>query len=136
MGGANYVHHAAGMLESMLGVSYEQFIIDDEIIGMCCKVLKGIAVDADHLALDTIANVGPGGNFMTEDHTIAHMRTEYFMGNGVTDRKTRDTWVKQGAQDTWARARRMVTEILAKPEKSYLPEDVDRRIRQQYEILL
>lgn len=136
MSGSNYVHHAAGMLESMLTVAYEQFVIDDEIIGMCCKVLKGIDVDAEHLALDTIASVGPGGNFMTADHTIAHMRKEYFNGNGVTDRKTRDTWVKEGEIDTWSRARKMVKEMLAKEEKSYLPEALDRKIRKQYDILL
>ncbi len=136
MGGSNYVHHAAGMLESMLAVAYEQFIIDDEIIGMCCKALKGIDVDAEHLALDAIAGVGPGGDFMTADHTIAHMRKEYFTGNGVSDRKTRDTWVAEGAQDTWLRARKMVTKMLAEEEKSYLPEDLDGKIRKRFDILL
>jgi hypothetical protein len=58
MGGSNYVHHAAGMLESMLTVAYEQYVIDDEIIGMCCKVLKGIEVDPEHLALEVIDEVG------------------------------------------------------------------------------
>ena len=120
----------------MLAVAYEQVVIDDEIIGMCCKVLKGIDVDAEHLALDTIASVGPGGNFMTADHTIAHMRKEYFNGNGVTDRETRDTWVKEGAQDTWSRARKMVKEMLAEEEKSYLPEALDKKIREKYRILL
>ena len=64
MGGSNYMHHSAGMLESMLTVAPEQFVIDDEIIGMACKVLKGIEVDADHLALEVIDTVGPAGNFM------------------------------------------------------------------------
>ena len=48
MGGSNFVHHAAGMLESMLTVAHEQYVIDDEIIGMCCKVLSGIEVDPEH----------------------------------------------------------------------------------------
>jgi trimethylamine--corrinoid protein Co-methyltransferase len=82
MGGSNYIHHAAGMLESMLGVSYEQFVIDDEIIGMSCKVLKGIDVDPEHLALEVIDSVGPGGNFMMSPHTLEHMRQEYFMETG------------------------------------------------------
>ncbi|MEE4603457.1 MAG: trimethylamine methyltransferase family protein [Desulfobacteraceae bacterium] len=34
MGGSNFIHHAAGMLESMLTVAYEQYVIDDEIIGI------------------------------------------------------------------------------------------------------
>ena len=76
MGGSNYIHHSAGMLESMLTIAHEQFVIDDEIIGNCCQVLKGIEVDAEHLALEVIDAVGPGGNFMTSPHTMAHMRSE------------------------------------------------------------
>jgi trimethylamine--corrinoid protein Co-methyltransferase len=88
MGGSNFVHHAAGMLDSMVGLAYEQYVIDDEIIGMACKVLKGIDLDPEHLAIEVIDAVGPGGNFMSHAHTLEHMRTEYYAGNGVTDRKS------------------------------------------------
>jgi len=136
MGGSNYVHHAAGMLESMAGVAYEQYIIDDEIIGSCMQALKGITVDAEHLALEVIDQIGPGGNFMTAEHTMKHLRTEYYQSNGVTDRKDREQWQKNGAQDARERARQMARKILDEPEKSYIPEDVDRMIRDKYEILL
>jgi trimethylamine--corrinoid protein Co-methyltransferase len=136
MGGSNYVHHAAGMLESMLTVAYEQYVIDDEIIGMCCKVLKGIDVDPEHLALEAIDEVGPGGNFIASDHTFAHMRKEYFAGNGVTDRKIRDDWEQAGSQDAAIRAREIATTILAQEEKSYIPIEVDKDICNKYNILL
>lgn len=136
MGGSNFIHHAAGMLESMLAVAYEQFVIDDEISGMCCKVLKGIEVDAEHLALEVIDAVGPGGNFMTSPHTMTHMRKEYFQGNGVTDQKNRDKWEKEGSRDARERARAIARRILAEQERPYLPEEVDRKIRDQFEILL
>jgi len=136
MGGSNFVHHAAGMLESMLAVAYEQFVIDDEIIGMCCKALKGIEVDAEHLALDVIDAAGPGANFMAEEHTLKHMHEEYFVGNGVTDRKSRIKWEKEGCADVWGRARAIVKCILSEDEKSYITDDQDRAIRQQFEILL
>jgi len=90
MGGSNFVHHAAGMLESMLTVAYEQYVIDDEIIGMCGKVLQGIEVDSEHLALDVIEAVGPGGSFMISDHTLDHLRSEYYLGNRITDQQNRE----------------------------------------------
>jgi trimethylamine--corrinoid protein Co-methyltransferase len=136
MGGSNYVHHAAGMLESMLAVAYEQFVIDDEIIGMSCKVLEGIPVDADRLALQVIESVGPGGNFMTSPHTMAHLHDEYFEGNGITDRKSRPKWEKDGAADTWARARRLVERLLSGEETPYISESLDGQIRERFEILL
>jgi len=136
MGGSNYVHHAAGMLESMLAVAYEQYVIDDEIIGMSCKVLDGIPVDAEHLALEAIKEVGPGGSFITSPHTMTHMRQEYFSGNGVTDQDSREKWMENGSQDTWTRARAIVKIKLAEEEMSCIPADVEKAIREKYNILL
>jgi trimethylamine--corrinoid protein Co-methyltransferase len=136
MGGSNYVHHAAGMLESMLTVAYEQFVMDDEIIGMGCKVLKGITVDPEHLALEVIEAVGPGGNFMTAAHTMAHLHTEYFRGNSVTDQKGRDKWTQAGSPDARKRAVDIAQKILAAKEHSYIEPEVDRAIRKKYNILL
>jgi len=136
MGGSNYVHHAAGMLESMIAVAYEQYVIDDEIIGMACKVLKGIDVDPEHLALEVIDSVGPGGNFMMSSHTLKHIRGEYFNGNGVTDRKSRQKWEKGGSSNTRDRAMKIAKILLGEGERSYIPEDVDKVIREKYRILL
>jgi len=134
MGGANYIHHAAGMLGSMLSVAYEQYVMDDEICGMACKVLKGIVVDDAHLAIDAIDQVGPGGNFMVSPHTLAHMRSEYFIGNGITDRSLRQKWEAQGCRDARTRARERVRAILSEPAVSYIPDAVDSRIRAAFAI--
>lgn len=136
MGGSNYVHHSAGMLESMLTIAYEQFVIDDEINGNCCKVLKGIEVDAEHLALEVIDSVGPGGNFMMAPHTMNHLRTEYFNGNGVTDRKSREKWEAEGSLDIRQRALERARQLLANPNPVYIPEDIDQAIRAKFNILL
>ncbi len=136
LGGSNYVHHSAGMLESMLTVAHEQFVIDDEIMGMSCKVLKGIEVDAEHLALDVIDSVGPAGNFMTVPHTMRHLRSEYFQGNGVTDSKRRHEWAQGGALDARERAKAIVRRILSAAETPHIPETIDREIRRKFNILL
>jgi trimethylamine--corrinoid protein Co-methyltransferase len=136
MGGSNYIHHSAGMLESMLTIAHEQFVIDDEIIGNCCKVLKGIEVDAEHLALEVIDAIGPGGNFMTAMHTMSHMRTEYYNGNGVTDRKSRGKWVKEGSLDARQRAAGIARKLLEKPESCCIPEKINKKIKEKFNILL
>jgi trimethylamine--corrinoid protein Co-methyltransferase len=110
--------------------------MDDEIIGMCCKALKGIDVDAEHLALEVMDEVGPGGTFMTTAHTLDHMRKEYFMGSGITNSKSRDQWESEGAKDTRERAREIVRAILKNEEKFYIPESVDNAIRDKYVIRL
>jgi len=124
------------MLESMLTIAHEQYVIDDEIIGNCCKVLKGIDCDAEHLALEVIDSVGPGGNFMTSAHTMTHMRTEYYNGNGVTDRKSRDKWEKEGSLDIRTRALAMAKKLLAGPKPAYISEETDKTIREKFNILI
>ena len=136
MGGSNYIHHSAGMLESMMAVAYEQFVIDDEIIGMAMKVLAGIPVDEEQLALDIIDQVGPGGNYMISPHTLKHMRSTYFTGNGVTDRKIRENWKKDGGLDARERGRNIARKILAAEPVSHIPDDIDQAIREKFDILL
>ena len=136
MGGSNYVHHAAGMLESMLTVAYEQYVIDDEIIGMCGKVLKGIDVDPEHLALDVIEAVGPGGNFMLADHTVEHIRSEYYLNRPISDQQNRELWEQDGALDARDRGRQIAKNILAEAPVSYIPQDLDKAIRKKFNILL
>ena len=111
-------------------------MIDDEIIGMVCRVLKGIDVDDEHLALDVIDAVGPAGNFMMSPHTMKYMRSEYFQGNGVSDRRSRDQWEQGGAIDTRERAKALVRKILAEAETPYIPADIDHAMREKFNILL
>ena len=136
MAGSNYVHHAAGMLESMLAVSYEQFVMDDEILGMCYRILQGIEVESEQLALDTIAEVGPGGTYMMSDHTLRHMHSAFFEGNGATDRSIREVWQKEGSADARQRAREIARRLIEENRKVYIRQKEDRIIRGNFHILL
>jgi len=73
---------------------------------------------------------------MTSPHTLEHMRDEYFNGNGLTDRKSRQKWEKEGSLNTRERAREIAQKLLGEEERSYVPEDVDKVIRKKYGILL
>lgn len=136
MGGNNYIHHAAGMLESMNAVAYEQYIIDDEIIGASCALLKGIPVDEEHLAFDAIKNVGPGGHYLMSPHTIKHLRTEYFEGNGISHTGNRSTWEKDGARDTWQRANQMAKNVVYDETPPRLAPEIEKEIRGKFNVAL
>ena len=69
---------AAGLLEDALTSSAEQLVIDDDILGMIFRAVRGIDVTDDTLGIATIAQVGPSGSFLMEPHTLQHMRKEYF----------------------------------------------------------
>ena len=126
LAGSNYIHHAAGMLESMKAVAYEQYVIDNEIIVMALRLVKGIQVDEETLGFEAIREVGPSGNFLSSMHTVKFMRQEYFR-QSLGDRQSRDAWEKSGSPDTRERARRKAREIL----QSHLPKEIDPRIDQE-----
>jgi len=134
--GNNYIHHAAGMLESMLCIAYEQYILDDEIIGQGCKILEGINTDDEHLAYGAILDVGPGGHYLASDHTMRHMRDEYFMGNGVSDKGSRDDWLEAGALSARERAVSKAKAILKQPLDAAIDPQMEAQIRNDFKIYL
>ena len=135
MAGSNYIHHAAGMLESMRAIAYEQYVIDDEIIGMALRLLRGIQVDDETLGLEPLREVGPSGNFLSSMHTVKFMRQEYFRQR-VGDRQAREAWEKQGALDGRERARQKAKEILKTHVPKPLDPKTDRAIRERFDIRL
>jgi len=126
LSGANFIHDAAGLLDFALSVSYEKYVVDNEIIGMVMRAVEGIKVDEDTLAFDLIKEVGPGGNFVSAKHTRKYMRTEHYQPT-LSDRDHLEEWQAKGKRDTYARARDRVEEILAAPGYR-LPDEVRQRI--------
>ena len=135
LSGSNFIHHAAGMLESMRGVAYEQFVIDDEIIGMALRLLRGIEIDGERLGLEAIREVGPSGNFLSSMHTVKFMRQEYFRQT-LGDRQAREAWEKSGALDGREKARRRAKEILNLHTPKEIDSKIDQDIRKRFEILV
>jgi trimethylamine--corrinoid protein Co-methyltransferase len=131
LAGANYIHDAAGLLNFTMTASYEQYVIDNEILGMIGRTLAGIEADADHLAAEVIREVGPGGNYMTHAHTLKFMRSEFYQPR-VSEREHLEQWCAKGALDARQRANRMAREILSKSPRNYLPDEVDREILSEF----
>ncbi len=126
LAGANFIHDAAGLMEFALTMSYEKLVIDNEILGMIMRAVKGIEVNDETLAFDVMKKVGPGGHFVSSKHTRNHMRQEHYMPT-LSSREFRERWEEQGSKDTFMRAREQVEEILAKPGRR-LPPDVRNTI--------
>ena len=132
LAGANFIHHAAGMLEDMSTIAYEQFVIDNEVLGMAMRAVRGVEVDDDTLALDAIDRVGPGGHFLADAHTMRYMRSEHYYPSEVIDRQGRDEWEAAGGTDAWLRARQAARKILSTHEVEPLDSEVDAWIREEF----
>jgi trimethylamine--corrinoid protein Co-methyltransferase len=124
----NFVLHSAGILESYSCMSYEKFVIDDEICGMVKRIKKAYAVTADTLAHDVIKAVGPGGYFLDQDHTFEHFRSEFYQPM-ISNRDNFDTWHAGGSKQILETANQKVKQILADYSPPDLPADADKDLK-------
>jgi len=128
MSGANYIHDIAGLMEQDLTVSYEKLVMDNEILGMCQRVLRGIKVNDETLAVDLMIRKGPGNDFLAEQHTVKHMRDEFFMPQ-LANREKRESLNDQS--DALSRAKNFV-QTLRKSSKSCLPIAIRQEILKSF----
>ncbi len=132
--GIDFVLHSAGILDSYNCMSYEKFIIDDEMCGMVKRMQKGYDINPDTLGLDLIKEVGPGGHFLDKDHTFDHFRTEFYQPQ-LSSREDFISWQAGGSHQSVARASKKYKEILKTHETPPLPADVDEDLRKFIEQL-
>jgi trimethylamine--corrinoid protein Co-methyltransferase len=126
LSGASLIHDV-GFLESALIGSYEMVVLSNEIIGLVKRILRGLPVDAEHLALDAIARVGPGGHFLADEHTLDHFRTEFWRPE-LLDRANWDTWQADGARTLGARVHERVLEIVDQYEPAPISDEVEDQL--------
>ena len=104
------LNHDVGYLEAGLTHSPEYMVLTNEIISMSRVFTHGVCLDDEYLALEVINQVGPGGEFMTHDHTMAHWREHWIPK--LFDRQRLDRWEKQGSKDINAHLREKTISLI------------------------
>ena len=128
LSGTNLVHDV-GYMESGKTGSLEMIVMVDEILGYIKRIKKGIKVNEETLAVDVIHEVGPGGNFLTHPHTLAHFREETW-NPSLVDRQVYDKWADSGCKRMIDRIREKVQKILETHVPEPLPEEAEKKIEQ------
>jgi trimethylamine---corrinoid protein Co-methyltransferase len=120
--GSNLAHDV-GYLDFGLTCSLEEIVVVDEFIAMNRRLLGGVEVDRETLAVETIAQTGSGGHFMASKHTRRHMREVQWRPT-ILNRQARDSWLADGGLDLAAKARAKAIDLLATHEVPPLPPHV------------
>ncbi|UCE13248.1 MAG: trimethylamine methyltransferase family protein [Candidatus Heimdallarchaeota archaeon] len=132
MAGVNLIVNAIGGLgPGIQAVSYATMIFNNESLKAISRVLRGIEISDEALALDVIHKVGPGGEYLSHPHTLKHFRSEFFIPK-LFDRTDYDIFEKSEKQDILARANEIAHEIL----ESHHPPELDKGIVQRLEEIL
>ena len=120
MSGASLLYQGAGWLEGGLTASFEKLILDAEMLQMMAEVLVPFPVDDDSLALESIAEVGPGGHFFGTAHTLERYETAFYRPM-LSDWRNFETWEEDGARTATQRANGIWKQLLAE----YMPPPLD-----------
>ena len=123
--GTNLVHDV-GYMEAGLANSPEMIVFTCEVIGMLRRFQEGFAIDSETLAQEIIHSVGPGGNFLTEDHTIEHFR-EYWE-SALFARQRFDGWKAAGAKTMAQRVREKTVALLDQASGKLLPDSTAEEV--------
>lgn len=118
---ANLIHDI-GYLESGLTGSFDMLVLSDEMIGMTKQFMKGISTEKEYLALDTVHQTGPGGNFLTSQHTLNHFK-EYWDPQ-LMDRQIYQKWLEKGKTNLQYRIKNKIESILT----TYQPFSLEKKV--------
>ncbi len=135
MGGANMVYHGAGWMEGGLHASPEKMVIDADLLQMVATFLQPLIVDDATMAVEAIAEVGPGGHFFGTQHTQDRYRDAFYRPM-ISDWRNYESWEEAGSPTSYDHSERIVGDLLATYQqpvlddgvRAELDEFVDRRI--------
>ncbi|MDW7674711.1 MAG: trimethylamine methyltransferase family protein [Bacillota bacterium] len=132
--GASFVLQATGILESFMTLSYDKFIIDEEIGMMLRRYGKGFQLGEEDLAFELIKERGAGGHFLDAEHTMHHFRREFFDPQ-VSNRQPYEIWRRNPitavnkAGEIW---RKRLTDYEAPRLDKGCQEAINKYIEQKY----
>ena len=127
LAGINFITYALGSLDLSLSISYEKIITDHDLIGMVERLVKGVDVSDETLALDVIDEIGPGGHFLAHKHTRDHHQKEHFIPQ-LLDTQSYESWAKAESKDLKDKAREEVERILREHQHPHLDKDLEKEL--------
>jgi trimethylamine--corrinoid protein Co-methyltransferase len=130
LAGANFLS-GAGNTEMGVTASIEQLVIDDEILGMIFRAARGIDVNSETLASSIIEKTGPGGHYLSDEHTRTYYSLEHHIP-ALYDRAARADWEKSGRKDMVRRARERANKLL----KDHSVQPLDAEVEKEFQHIL
>ena len=120
LAGLNLIHDV-GYMDGSMACSVEQLVLGDEIIGMARRFMRGLDFSPRQIARDLMYQVGPGGEFLSQPHTMQHFKKELWRPSIFT-RQPMESWKDEGEKDTLARVREKIRHISETHKPAPLPD--------------
>jgi trimethylamine--corrinoid protein Co-methyltransferase len=124
--GAGMIHDVGYLATGMVS-SYEMVIMVNELIGMIKRIMQSLNINIETLAEEVIHKVGPGGEYLTQEHTRKHFRQELWFPEFI-DRDNLNLWKEKGQPKLIERLNEKAKKILCEHKPTPLPNDIIERI--------
>jgi trimethylamine--corrinoid protein Co-methyltransferase len=129
LSGSNMIHDC-GYMESCMTGSAEMIVMQDEIIGFIKPILTGVEFDRDNNIRELIGKVGPGGNYIEEEHTLKNFKKVWY--SSLLDRDTYSVWREAGGKSFRERLNAKTRELA----ETHQPEQLDGEIKKEIEVIM
>ncbi len=127
LAGGNLIHDL-GYIGAGLTASLEYLVLCNEGVGAVKFMTRGLEITPDMLALDVIEKVGPGGHFLTEQHTLDHFRNQMHFTR-LFNRNNYENWQAAGSKTFGESANALLKEILQWHEVPPLAPEVEQAVK-------
>lgn len=134
--GCNIITQACGVQASLMGASFEAYVIDNDMLGAILRSANPVEVSRETVSVQAMAQVVRGeGHYLGEVDTFARMETD-FLYPRIADRRSIVEWEADGSLDVRDKARMRAQQILSTHYPSHIAAHVDVALRERHEILL
>jgi trimethylamine--corrinoid protein Co-methyltransferase len=131
LSGAHIAVQCLGVLDAIMATSYEKIVLDEELISRVLCIARGIDTSEEAMAVGTIQELGPGGNYLTHPTTFKQFRNIWTPT--ISDWGSYDDWRQSGSEDVARMANRKFKQILSAAPETLLDADTDRQLQNYME---
>ena len=133
--GRTHMFNTGGLLSSLMVFDFAKAVVDGEMGMMLKRLKRGLDFNEENLALNVIADVGPGGSYIELDHTFENMRDTALMPN-IATRDMRANWEEAGRLNADTRSLQEASKLLTRNNPAKFSDEVDNRIRKRFKGLV
>jgi trimethylamine--corrinoid protein Co-methyltransferase len=119
----------AGMMDFESCHSFEKLVIDAEIIGMATRLIAGVEIRDEPIALELMRKMGHRGDYLAQLHTLKWFQEEQYIPSEIIDRGSLEAWKKKGRKSAWERAQDRVAALLDTYESPPIADDLRSELR-------
>lgn len=125
LSGVDVSLHTCGTYGSMLAMSYEKFIADEDLCGALKRLMKPVELSEDAFAMDLIKTLGTSGNYLMQSHTMQRCRSEFFEP-ALNTRAIHTKWQQMELREMDKRAGKILADRLSAYEKPDIDPMIER----------